>query len=76
MISAILDNATLTAAEIDPSMSQRQINAALYGLLISGGMLIPAISPTSSLPASWESPAVSGQSSAYHWALSSTLSTS
>ena len=45
MISAILDNATLTAAEIDPSMSQRQINAALYGLLISGGMLIPGNIP-------------------------------
>jgi predicted cation transporter len=45
MISAILDNATLTAAEISPSMSQQQINAALYGLLISGGMLIPGNIP-------------------------------
>lgn len=45
MISAILDNATLTAAEIAPSMTQRQINAALYGLLISGGMLIPGNIP-------------------------------
>jgi len=45
MISAILDNATLTAAEISPAMSQRQINAALYGLLISGGMLIPGNIP-------------------------------
>jgi predicted cation transporter len=45
MVSAILDNATLTAAEISPSMSQQQINAALYGLLISGGMLIPGNIP-------------------------------
>ncbi|HOT06109.1 MAG: hypothetical protein A4E45_02176 [Methanosaeta sp. PtaB.Bin039] len=45
MISAILDNATLTAAEISPAMTQRQINAALYGLLISGGMLIPGNIP-------------------------------
>ncbi len=45
MVSAILDNATLTAAEIAPSMSQLQINGALYGLLISGGMLIPGNIP-------------------------------
>ncbi|HZK66353.1 MAG TPA: DUF1646 family protein [Chloroflexota bacterium] len=45
MVSAILDNATLTAAEIAPSMSQNQINAALMGLLISGGMLIPGNIP-------------------------------
>jgi predicted cation transporter len=45
MVSAILDNATLTAAEISPSISQSQINAALYGLLISGGMLIPGNIP-------------------------------
>lgn len=45
MISAILDNATLTAAEISPAMTQRQVNAALYGLLISGGMLIPGNIP-------------------------------
>jgi predicted cation transporter len=45
MISAILDNATLTAAEISKALSQRQINAALYGLLISGGMLIPGNIP-------------------------------
>ena len=45
MVSAILDNATLTAAEISPAMSQSQINAALYGLLISGGMLIPGNIP-------------------------------
>jgi len=29
MVSAILDNATLTAAEIAPSLTQTQINAAL-----------------------------------------------
>ena len=45
MVSAILDNATLTAAEIGPSMAQAQINAALMGLLISGGMLIPGNIP-------------------------------
>jgi predicted cation transporter len=45
MVSAILDNATLTAAEIAPSLTQTQINAALYGLLISGGMLIPGNIP-------------------------------
>jgi predicted cation transporter len=45
MVSAILDNATLTAAEIGPALSQIQINAALMGLLISGGMLIPGNIP-------------------------------
>ena len=45
MISAILDNATLTAAELSPAMSQVQINAVLMGLLISGGMLIPGNIP-------------------------------
>ena len=44
-ISAILDNATLTAAEIGPSMSLMQINSALLGLLIAGGMLIPGNIP-------------------------------
>jgi predicted cation transporter len=43
--SAILDNATLAAAEITRSMSQEQINAALMSLLISGGMLIPGNIP-------------------------------
>jgi len=41
MLSAILDNATLTASEITPMMSLEQIKAMLMGLLISGGMLIP-----------------------------------
>jgi predicted cation transporter len=41
MLSAILDNATLTASEITPKMTLEQIKAMLMGLLISGGMLIP-----------------------------------
>jgi predicted cation transporter len=45
MVSAILDNATLTAAEIGPTFTQLQINAALMGLLIAGGMLIPGNIP-------------------------------
>jgi predicted cation transporter len=45
MISAVLDNATLTAAEIGPSLHLAQIKAALLGLLISGGMLIPGNIP-------------------------------
>ncbi len=43
--SAILDNATLTAAEIGPSLSPQQIRFALMSLLISGGMLIPGNIP-------------------------------
>jgi predicted cation transporter len=45
MISAILDNATLTAAEITPKMDIVRIRAVLMGLLISGGMLIPGNIP-------------------------------
>ena len=45
MLSAIVDNATLTAAEIGPSMSLLQIKSALMGLLIAGGMLIPGNIP-------------------------------
>jgi len=45
MISAILDNATLTAAEISPRMDIVQIQAVLMGLLIAGGMLIPGNIP-------------------------------
>ena len=44
-ISAILDNATLVAAEITPAMSQTQLKAVLLGLLLSGGMLIPGNIP-------------------------------
>ncbi len=45
MVSAILDNATLTAAEISPEMTSLQVRAVLMGLLISGGMLIPGNIP-------------------------------
>lgn len=44
-VSAILDNATLAAAEISPLMTDRQITFILMGLLISGGMLIPGNIP-------------------------------
>jgi len=44
-ISAIVDNATLTAAEIGPSLLRQQQRAILMGLLISGGMLIPGNIP-------------------------------
>ena len=43
--SAFLDNATLTAAEIVPTMQMSQIVAALMGLLIAGGMLVPGNIP-------------------------------
>jgi predicted cation transporter len=45
MISAVLDNATLAAAEIGPGMSLLQIKSALLGLLLAGGMLIPGNIP-------------------------------
>ena len=45
MVSAILDNATLTAAEISPNMTELQIKSALMGLLVAGGMLIPGNIP-------------------------------
>uniref|UniRef100_A0A7C3UJW3 DUF1646 domain-containing protein n=1 Tax=Geoglobus ahangari TaxID=113653 RepID=A0A7C3UJW3_9EURY len=45
MISAVLDNATLAAAEIGPSLTILQIKGALMGLIISGGMLIPGNIP-------------------------------
>jgi predicted cation transporter len=45
MISAVLDNATLTAAEISKQMSTMQIEAILMGLIVSGGMLIPGNIP-------------------------------
>ncbi len=44
-ISAILDNATLAAAEISPNMGIWQIKSATVGLLIAGGMLIPGNIP-------------------------------
>ncbi len=45
MVSAVLDNATLTAAEIGPYLSIAQIKSALLGLIVSGGMLIPGNIP-------------------------------
>ena len=45
MSSAVLDNATLAAAEISVKMSQSQVKAMLIGLLISGGMMIPGNIP-------------------------------
>jgi predicted cation transporter len=45
IISAVLDNATLTAAEITPLMPEQTIKDALAGLLIAGGMLIPGNIP-------------------------------
>lgn len=44
-ISAILDNATLAAAEIVPSMNNKQIEFLLMALIISGGFLIPGNIP-------------------------------
>ena len=45
MISAVLDNATMAAAELSPQMRPEQVQAILMGLLISGGMLIPGNIP-------------------------------
>jgi len=45
MISAIVDNATLAAAELGPNMGLLQIKSALMGMLIAGGMLIPGNIP-------------------------------
>lgn len=45
IVSAILDNATLAAAEISPVMSDPVIRNLLLGLIISGGMLIPGNIP-------------------------------
>jgi predicted cation transporter len=44
-ISAVVDNAALTAAEMSPALGHAQQRAALMGLLISGGMLIPGNIP-------------------------------
>ncbi|MBU3074886.1 DUF1646 family protein [Clostridium estertheticum] len=45
MSSAVLDNATLAAAEISVKMSPEQIKAVLIGLLVSGGIMIPGNIP-------------------------------
>lgn len=44
-VSAILDNATLAAAEVSPAMNQETIKDILMGLLFSGGILIPGNIP-------------------------------
>jgi predicted cation transporter len=43
--SAVLDNATLAAAELGPQMTVGQITGILMGIIISGGMLIPGNIP-------------------------------
>jgi predicted cation transporter len=43
--SAILDNATLAAAELSPAMTVAQVKGIIMGLVISGGMLIPGNIP-------------------------------
>jgi predicted cation transporter len=44
-VSAVLDNATLAAAEVGPALSDLQIKAVLMSLLVAGGMLIPGNIP-------------------------------
>ena len=44
-ISAVLDNATLTAMEVGPAMALPQIIGIVMGLSIAGGMLIPGNIP-------------------------------
>ena len=67
MVSAILDNATLAAAEIGPSLSEAQMKSALLGLLISGGMLIPGNIPNIIAAHAFTSKAPNGRSSARRW---------
>ena len=45
MLSAVLDNATLAAIEVTPSITDRSITFLLMSLIISGGMLIPGNIP-------------------------------
>jgi len=45
IVSAFLDNATLTAIEINPQLNEPQIISAIIALLISGGILIPGNIP-------------------------------
>lgn len=44
-VSAVLDNATLTAAIISPALTELQIRSSGLALLIAGGMLIPGNIP-------------------------------
>ncbi|RPJ64003.1 MAG: DUF1646 domain-containing protein [Dehalococcoidia bacterium] len=45
LLSAFLDNATLTAIEINPNLALSQIVSAVIALLISGGILVPGNIP-------------------------------
>ena len=45
IISAVLDNSTLTAIEINAQMALPKIIAVVMGLLVAGGMLIPGNIP-------------------------------
>jgi predicted cation transporter len=45
VLSAVLDNATLTAIEMGPQLSPDRIRALLLGLLLAGGMLVPGNLP-------------------------------
>ncbi|MFH1540295.1 MAG: DUF1646 family protein [Elusimicrobiota bacterium] len=45
ILSAILDNATMAAAEIGPALSLIQIKYAILGIIIAGGFLIPGNIP-------------------------------
>ena len=45
MLSAVLDNATLAAIEVTPSISDRTLTFLLMSLVVSGGMLIPGNIP-------------------------------
>jgi predicted cation transporter len=44
-VSAVLDNATLTAAIMSPALTKIQVESSLMALLVSGGMLIPGNIP-------------------------------
>lgn len=44
-VSAVLDNATLAAAEISPRLAREDVRFLLVGLLVAGGMLIPGNIP-------------------------------
>ena len=44
-LSAVLDNATLAAAEVNGRMAPAELRFLLMGLLVSGGMLIPGNIP-------------------------------
>lgn len=44
-VSALLDNATLAAAEVGPRMSRDELRRVLLGLLLAGGMLVPGNIP-------------------------------